>query len=153
MIASLNSLFSTFSITMIALLAPSARTVSSAQPLYHAGFSSDPLYSSAPVHDFSSSIPVNRAAHSSSSPVSRAAQQLFRSVQVTRAAHQLSIFVPGGTDVLIRHENFSNLLYFNRSYRSQSQLSLELCILKIGPVSLVRFSKFKVLQKAGTEIY
>ena len=48
---------------------------------------------------------------------------------------------------------FSNLLQFNRSYRSQSQLSVELWILKIGPVTLVRFSKFKVLQKAGTEIY
>ena len=37
--------------------------------------------------------------------------------------------------------------------RSQSQLSVELRILKIKPVSLVRFSTFKDLQKAGTEIY
>jgi len=37
--------------------------------------------------------------------------------------------------------------------RPQSQLSVELKIWKIRPVSLVRFSKLKVLQKAGTEVY
>ena len=54
---------------------------------------------------------------------------------------------------------FSRIPDFQSSYilldtnRSQSQLSIELWILKIGPVSLVRYSKLKVLQKAGTEIY
>ena len=37
--------------------------------------------------------------------------------------------------------------------RSQSQLSVKLWILKIAVVLLVQFSTFKVLQKAGTEIY
>jgi len=45
------------------------------------------------------------------------------------------------------------LLYFTEMTKSQSQLSVELWILTIGPVILVRFSKFKVLQRAGTEIY
>ena len=52
-----------------------------------------------------------------------------------------------------QNSGFSNSYNWLEISRSQSQLSVELWILKIGPVILVRFSKFKVLRKAGTEIY
>jgi len=51
---------------------------------------------------------------------------------------------------ILEFQHFNILPEMNRSW---SQLPVELWILKLGPVSLVRFSKFKFLQKAGTEIY
>ena len=84
---------------------------------------------------------------------------LDRAITRPWCSDRIKLFHRHETRVASKNLKLAFIPVFQSSYilletnRSPSQLSVELLILKIGPVILVRFSQSKVLQKAVTETY